>query len=294
MNYILYQAYGNKDILNEAIFSILSFERLPSKPDVEFVIYTDDKEYFKNRVPENTHFELITKPQLTIWRGATDFVHRVKVEIIKDFFGKYKGNLLYIDTDTTFISDPSPIFEGIDEGKVYMHICEGKIDSGDNLVFKKLSKFLKGKSFILKNKETLSIREDIPMWNAGLLAFDTRTAILLDEVLEITDILHNSYQRHVMEQLAFSFVLQTKRNLLPADKWVFHYWNFKEIRPVLNDFLSSHQNLSFKELSKIGAKIDIKELFIPKGLFESLPRWKQKVRKIFKLKTWQMPEYKFW
>lgn len=294
MNYILYQAYGNKDILNEAIFSILSFERLETKPDVRFVIYTDDIDYFKNRVPENTHFEIITQPQLKIWRGATDFVHRVKVEVIKDFFNKYNGSLLYIDTDTTFLSDPGIIFDGIAAGKVYMHICEGKIDSGDNLVFKKISKFLKGKSFVLKNKETLVIRADIPMWNAGLLGFDGRSASLLDEVLDVTDTLHTAYKRHVMEQLAFSFILQTKRELLPADQWVFHYWNFKEIRPVLNDFLSSHKNISFVELAVIASKLDIKNLFKPKFAFESLPRWKQKIRKIFRLSTWEMPDYKFW
>ena len=294
MNYILYQAYGNKDILNEAIFSILSFERLATKPEVTFVIYTDDEVYFKDKVPANTQFELLTKAQLIIWRGPTDFVHRVKIEIIKDFFTKYTGNLLYIDTDTTFLADPAPIFTGISAGKVYMHICEGKIDSGDNLVFKKLSKFLKGKSFTLKSKGILKIREDIPMWNAGLLGFDKRSVVLLDEVLDVTDTLHSAYQRHVMEQLAFSFVLQTKRDLLPADQWIFHYWNFKEIRPVLNDFLSSHRNITFDKLAHTASKLDIRELFKPKGAFESLPSWKQKVRKIFRLKTWELPDYKFW
>ncbi len=294
-NYILYQAYGNKDVLNEAIYSILSFHNQKTRPEVTFVVYTDDPAYYEGKIPEGVIFESLTQEKLTRWKGPTNFHHRVKVEMIIDFFSKYDGNLLYVDTDTCFKADPAPLFDGIDKGKVFMHVCEGRIDKvTDNLVFKKLVRFLKGHAFKLKDGSDLVIPADIYMWNAGVLGFNKSVLPKVKEVLELTDVVHQQYEKYVMEQFVFSYVLQNNYTLHEAEPYIYHYWNFKEFRTVIKELLDQFKGAPVKLLAESCARISVESMAEPKQQFESLPKWQKKMKKIFKLRTWEMPRYRFW
>ena len=49
MNHLLFQAYGNKDNLHECLYSLYSLA--DHKCDCQIVIYTDQENYLKDRIP---------------------------------------------------------------------------------------------------------------------------------------------------------------------------------------------------------------------------------------------------
>ena len=62
------------------------------------------------------------------------------------------------------------------------------------------------------------------IWNAGVIGLDPADAKLLDEVLDLTDQFCACSNLHVLEQLAFSYVLTQRSVVSETHDIVFHYW----------------------------------------------------------------------
>ena len=241
-SYIVFQAYGSQDILNECVFALLTLCHHHSQHELDnlkICIYTDQPAFFESFKNSRLDIEFreISKQLLAEWRGAIDFVHRVKIEVLRDFVKDKTGNILYLDTDVYFSRPITEIFDNIHEGKLYMHVMEDQVHHSDNIVFQKLSRFLKN-NVIDVNGAVVNIPEQVAMWNAGVLGFHTKYAHLLDEVIAFTDTVHQQYPKHVVEQFAFSLYFQQTAPLLTAHTFIYHYWNLKELRPVLDSFFS--------------------------------------------------------
>src|SRR5215210_928270 len=120
-NAILYQAYGGNDFINECRYSLLKYLQVYNlKPPAAtaIVIYTDHPHEFSDFIPFFHQFRCkeLTKEIITKWRGANNFVHRLKIEMIADFTQSFNGNVLYVDTDT-YIKEPlENIFQHIEAG----------------------------------------------------------------------------------------------------------------------------------------------------------------------------------
>ncbi|MBC8109984.1 MAG: hypothetical protein H7Y04_02885 [Verrucomicrobia bacterium] len=281
--YLLYQAYGHADIFNECFYSILSFFRTSTTittKQVKIVVYTDKPEKFAD-YPVIT--EKLAAEKITEWRGEKDFVHRLKIKVLQDFFSKYpQAALIYSDTDTAWLQDGYSLFEEIKNGTLYMHIREETLDSKTTLLGRKIYRFLK--------KNDFGIPLDTFMWNAGLIGMNEKKQDLLQEVLKLSDKMYAAYQKHVMEQLAFSFIFQKYGRILPAENYVYHYWNFKEFRVVLNDFFMETASCSFEEKVALSVCILPFEMAKAKNDFKKQPYLLQKIRKMIG-KSWQMPPY---
>ena len=288
MNYIVYQAYGSIDILNEVIYSIASVFKQSESISFQIIIYTDNKEYLTTYLPSNIVFECITTQTISSWRGNIDFVHRVKIMMLKDICKKYKGNILYLDTDTIFISPPDPVFQAIDKGQLVMHLNEGLISNTKNPLFRKIFRQIKSKTYLIEGKE-IKISSNQEMWNAGVIGFPSQKAHFLDAVLELTDCLYRQYPKHVMEQLAFSYVFITQREIVPSDKFIFHYWNFKEFRSVLAQYVSVED--TFEKILANYNLILPYQLNKPKVKFEKKPKIIRQILKHVLKKTWQPINY---
>jgi hypothetical protein len=62
--------------------------------------------------------------------------------------------------------------------------------------------------------------------------------------------MHARYRKHVTEQLAVSWVLQTNLRILPANDVVHHYWqSCAELEPVLADFFARHADADVASLA---------------------------------------------
>lgn len=240
MSYLIYQAYGNKAIFDECIYSIHTFALYhPHNEIIKILIYTDDKSYFQKYINlPYVSYETITEAQILQWKGKIDFVHRAKIEIIKHCLTKYQSSILYLDTDTFFTASSVVIIKQISLQTSVMHTNEGIISEPINPIFKKLKAFLSTFE-IDDNGKKFQIPVSTSMWNAGAIGIHSNALKWCDEILLITDQTYAAYQKHVMEQMAVSYVLQTHSQIIPIEQAVHHYWKEKEnYRTAIKEWLN--------------------------------------------------------
>ena len=227
---ILYHAYGHKALYQQVLFSLLTLHyHINSEYEgLKVVIYTDNLQYFKSFSGDPVFsFELLTKEKITNFKGPDNFVHRVKIMVIKDCFEKYKANILYLDSDTYFLSNPSPLFSGINAATSIMNSNDYDLNNADELY---------------ENEDWLSIRRavrdfhyridgsfiKIPlttrMWNACVIGLSYENRKLVDAVLDLTDQIYANRPVFTAEQFSFSYFLQKKTNLISSGNVLLHYW----------------------------------------------------------------------
>ncbi len=266
-NHIVYQCYGHESIFHECAFSLLSLARASSKEflaDCDIWIYTDRPEWFTtfkdNDLPLN--FRKITEQEIKKWRGAINFTHRVKIEVLRDLCNHVDGNMLYLDTDTILLESLDSVFKHIDDGALYMHTAEGKISDEGNPVLKKLNAYLKQQKHYTAKTGSVN---NLQMWNAGVLGFNTGQQRMLADVLAFTDKVHSEFPKHIVEQFAFSFYFQQAADIKAAAPYILHYWNLKEVRPVLKSFFEYFRNAGWNELVQLGQLVQMHVLMQEKA-----------------------------
>lgn len=243
---IVYQAYGIKEICEQTLFSSVSLLRYLPDNNTEIVVYTDQPEWF-NAFYENhpsVHIVTITNEQIKKWRGEIDFVHRVKIEVLKDAASRFQDTIVYLDGDTYFKENPSKLFSQITDNVSLMHVRESSLANPQDLLTKKIGKFIKKNDFFLSDKSK-KLELDTYMWNAGVIGVSHKNTQFFDEIISLTDQMYSQYQKHVMEQLAVSFVLQAHTDVLPSDHVIYHYWNEKpQYQQEIQNFFSKNTKLS--------------------------------------------------
>ncbi len=275
-NFLVYQAYGITDVMNEAMVSIASLYKVTTDENRPAIyIYTDSLDYFKQFLNSEIHYVITEKQVWDEWKGKQGFVHRAKIEMLLDFAENHSGNILYCDTDTYFLQDPVSLFTQIENEKFVMHTDEGMLNGSINKVFQKLEVFLK--SYRL---EDLKIPSSTHMWNAGVLGFKSGDRNMLRQVLVLADDLYLKYQKHVMEQLAFSFYF-SQRERISCESTVFHYWDFKEYRETLKSFFEDRKHLLFEKWQAETDNILPMDLIKEKHDFLKKPYWERKILKLF-------------
>lgn len=283
-HYLIYQAYGKAEIFHEAIYSIHSLLRRHSSLNFKIIIVTDDSAFFKKYLNDGIIYHEVNKEQIKTWRGSIDFVHRVKIEVLQMLSKQYSGSFLYVDTDIYFLNEIDSLFQEIEQGKTIMCFKENAINKGKNVLYRRLNQFVQSK----KNKSVIT--PDTIMYNAGVLGFNSSFFPILDSVKSLTDQLYQKHPTFIIEQLAFSYYLQQHGKVIETEgKWVFHYWNFKEFRQVLAYLFENYKKTD--DLFAIFDKNKVDEMIVPKRVYESLPSWKRKIKKLLK-NTWVMPEIK--
>ena len=287
--YIVYQSYGAPELLDECKFALLRLYRILGKQTPQVVVYTDQPhefEPFAAIVPltiREMNAQLIGQ-----WKGKNQFVHRVKIEVIKDCLLNRQGKLIYMDSDTCVTSALPELLDRIDTGRVVFHIPEGEIGAGGNLHFRKWKQFLQSnKNLPLQSPDPLKIE----MWNAGVIGLHDSHLPLLDEVLALTDELYPLFPRHTVEQFAFCYTFQKHSiHISEAADIIFHYWNLKEFRTLLRRFFTQHTSVPLQELATLTDTILPQPIVNDKLQFEQLPFFKKIIQKA-KGNTWSIDRY---
>jgi hypothetical protein len=269
-NYIIFLCYGNERIFHECTYALLSLSRLYAEAwpkDTEIWIYTDNPGWFRSfkDCPLPLNYKEVNAATIKKWKGDINFVHRVKIEVLKDFTSEKSGNILYSDTDVVFTHYIDDILNGIGSGRLYMHIMEGRVSAGGNPVFRKLNDYLAASDLKLNAKAM----NEMDMWNAGVLGFNTKYNRLLDEILAFTDKQYPKFRKHIVEQFAFSAYFQDKENIKRAAPYIFHYWNMKEAGQVLASFFEHFKGRSWNELTRYSLLIQMNNLMQEKVAFLS-------------------------
>jgi hypothetical protein len=242
---LVYQAYGRDDVIRQTQFSIVSLLSVlkPSSP-IQIWVYTDNRALFADyfQSPRLRWVE-VTPQQIQTWRGAINFVHRVKVEVLQDAASQFEGPLFYVDGDTYFREDPTNLFSGVSDEQSLMHIAEGRLSDGGDPLTRKIAKFVRKNTFDVGSQELVQMPESTVMWNAGAIGISQKNKSLLKKILALTDAMHSLYPKHVMEQLAFSYYLQTHSKIFSGEKEIGHYWDQKEeYQKAIDEFLLQNPN----------------------------------------------------
>lgn len=231
---LLLLAHGRDDVLTQARFCILTFQHFALREPHRYrvVVYTDSPDRFAD-LGSTVRTELLTPALLRQWRGRDDYVHRVKPEMFLDYAGKYGGRFAFVDSDTYFMHDPAELFSRIAPGRAVLHLREGALEDRWNANARKLHDFVRRTALPLPDGSMGRLPGNTAMWNSGVVGLAPEDRDLLAPSLALLDELYRRYRKHNMEQLALSYVLATRLELVASDDIVFHYWGrgeaFQEI-----------------------------------------------------------------
>jgi len=296
MNYIIYQVHGNIDFYNEALFSILSYYKHNNESENRIIIYTENEHFFKKLLPIDIIYINITSEKIKEWRGKIDFVHRVKIKIIQDFTSKYKGNFLYLDTDTFFTSNIKNIFDSIENEVLFFDKYEFNLFETKNGITKPIISFFK-KNKIQKSDSDfgdIEIKNPFDTWNAGVIGFNSKYSYLLKDIEEFTDLFYPKIKSHITEQLEFCYYFNKIKRPQVTDESIFHYWDFKLFRSILKEFFDFNKSKNLIELIAEIDKINPKVLSKEKIDYRKMTFFKKIIHRILKGRKWKIAPYKLY
>jgi hypothetical protein len=264
---LVVQSYGSENEYRRAVFSIWSFFAWSSGNlnETEAFLYTDQPDYFNkflNGLPL-VYFKL-GADELTRWRGTPPFVHRVKIEVIKEAFSKTNGDIIYVDSDTAFVADYYSIQQEINERHIFMHKHEYRFKEMVDFPLpagKPLHEFyayVTSKSFSLSNGESSAVSPDQISWNAGAIMLTQVHRQYLDDVLRLSDQFYQATYHHGCEQYAFSIIMGRNAKISSCEQVIFHYWPVVQ-KKIADFYLSEKITPGWAELPLDVRKAQVKD-----------------------------------
>lgn len=254
---VVIQSYGSVHEYKRAVFSIISFYAYSSKPkeQTEVVLFTDRPDFFEPFLKElPIKYVHLTHAKIKEMRGSIDFVHRVKIAAIEEAFSLTEGNILYIDSDTFFISDPVQWMDQLSAVNAFMHeneypfkvMKEFKLPAGKT--FHIFYDFVTSRSFFLHDGSELRISPSQISWNAGVILLHREHQSFLKDVYKLTDDFYPDTKNHGCEQYAFSIILDRNTHLSSCKEMIYHYW-FPIKKPIADKFLKDKITEQWASLS---------------------------------------------
>jgi len=283
---LIYLAYGSPDLHAEALYSLLSYYQVARSP-VRVLIYTDAAAAFKQVLGERPgiYYPAVTPAEWQSWRGSSNKVYLLKIGVLTHAAQHYPGNLLFVDTDTIWQADPVPLFTQIEHGQFVMHVSEGKLATGNELS-RKIYRRLKGRVFEVAHRQ-LSLDSTTVLYNSGLLGLRSDLAAQLAQVVLLADQLYAAYNKHMMEQLAFSMWFAGTGKIAEAAPYVLHYWNLKAARPLLTSIFQQHAPHSLEVFYKKATALNLSALHESEMQYRALPSWRRSLLKLLG-RQWQL------
>jgi hypothetical protein len=252
MNTLLVQSFGSEKEYRRAVFAVLSFfaQNRDLVQQFRVVICTDSPFFFKAFLKQlPVQFKQLTPQRIEDMKGKSNFLHRIKIILIQEIFAEYGGNVLYVDSDSFFTSDPQVLVQRVDTSHVFMHTHEYLFQSMKELPLPGGQPFVTfynevvNRTFNLETGKCYFIDEMLSSWNAGVIVIHSSYERYLEDVLELTDEFWKRTQCHACEQYAFSVVFQSVGSLGSCEEINYHYWYRTEKRVMdlkLVEFLDSN------------------------------------------------------
>jgi hypothetical protein len=187
---------------------------------------------------------LLTPDKMTAMRGKIDFLHRMKIAMIEEAFQLTSTNILYVDSDTFFIADPSALLRLVSEKKTFMHKNEYRFDSLRDMRLPAAESFhafldlIEARTFLGANGSPLPVSTLQYSWNAGAMILHKSHATLLPDIYALTDQFYPPTLNHASEQYAFSIILQTHSEIDSCEDIVYHYW-YRVKKTIMDTWLSN-------------------------------------------------------
>lgn len=227
------QSFGRETEYRRVILAVYSFyaKTAAEVSATRVVLFTDNPAYFEHYFQSlPVHYVLLTDARIRSMRGAIDFLHRMKIALIDEAFTITSGDLLYVDSDTFFITDPAPKLSALSPSCSFMHEREYSFDTLKDAelpagaTFQAFYRLLEARTFQLADGDLLRVLPTDYSWNAGVMFLHHSVSRLLPDVYTLTDQFYPDTANHASEQYAFSVVLQRQVTLQPCKDVVYHYW----------------------------------------------------------------------
>ncbi len=254
------QSFGNEREYRRAIFMVWSFwAYTPTSSRV--ILFTDRPDFFRPYFSgQPVEYVLLSPEKIKSMRGSIDFLHRMKIVMIEEAFSISKTNVLYADSDTFFINDPSPLMANLSPSVAYMHEREYNFEEMRYMplpageTFRALVSLLDTNTFVLASGSSLKLSTYQSSWNAGVMMFHPVHKALLPDVYSLTDQFYPPTRNHASEQYAFSIVFQNNTDLSSCKEIAYHYW-YRVKKLIADEFLE--KNVGILLLLDIEEKIDL-------------------------------------
>lgn len=279
MTRLLLLAYGRQAEYQRAIFAALSGWAWQPELPLAATIFTDQPGAFTPYLAGlPITYQLLTPEILTALQGPSQYIHRVKAAVIAQAFQRHPAEeLLFVDSDTFFITAPEPLLRLLASGTPIMHQREYTlaeavtIYAGFNEAHypQKLLSLLASRTFRL-GAEQVRFHPGQSSWNSGVLGLPRALAPLLPDILALLDALYAGTGWFTSEQLAFSLALQADPALplRSSDDYVAHYWG-KRQKMLMDTLLNQQLTSAFSGLSLAERLRRVRQL---------VPRWHRQVQ----------------
>jgi hypothetical protein len=262
--HIVYLSHGSRKYHDQTRFSVLTLLHLlleQQRDDVRIVVYTDDA----GEVPQHPLIQavVLSRAELAGYRGPFDYVHRIKLSVLRRASAELPGPLLYVDCDTRWLHLPDAIFDGLRGGQgqapqCCMHVAEGAFSEA---FFPDYYHFVQHKPGQLQRLGVTDTSR-LLMWNAGAIGLPAGSTAFFDDVLRVSDYLFTRVvPRNWVEQFALSLVACSRYQMVALDTALHHYWNYSYEAPLYlaRFFDSQPAGLTVPQLAAACASHDWRE-----------------------------------
>jgi hypothetical protein len=244
---ILYLSHGGQNYYDQTRYSVLTLLALlfeHNRNDVCIVVYTDRPD----QLPAHDLMRTVrVGPQdFAAWRGPLNYVHRIKLGVLRRALGDLSPPLIYVDSDTRWLQIPDAPFAALNDDSLqgardgqdarspinpfYLYKVEGVISA---TFFPQYFRLLRKSRHKL---EAWHLPHDPPwtMWNSGTVGIPGRSDGFIDDVLRINDaLLPLVGSRNCVEQLALSLAAASRFQVRPFDVYLEHWWPYGSELPAL-------------------------------------------------------------
>jgi hypothetical protein len=189
---------------------------------LKVVIYSDEPEAFA-QLDGRASVRRVMPGEIRAWRGPHNFVHRFKIEMIRDAVSDPDvGRLLYFDADVAFRAPLADLASRIGPGRSVLHVREFDILTHRT---RQMRRFRRHMRRLSHRNEPLDLAHT--MWNAGVIGLDRREFPLVARWRDLVDEVYEQWPYWTHEQWALSYLLERATVVAPADDVVLHYWGQK-------------------------------------------------------------------
>lgn len=226
---------------------------------IRTIVYTDDPSFFKQYLSHlEIEYVMLTEELLLEMLGDSDYIHRRKVGVIDLTFKKYPvEQLLFIDSDTFFIGNPTKMLNGFSDGISFMHKREYNFEEGlqhfsafnQGKYPKAFINYISGRDFVINSRTERFSKYDYS-WNSGVLGLNAAFSACIPDVFKLTDEFYANSHWFISEQLAFALILQKTTTIIPTEEIVLHYWG-KRQKTLMDAFIV---DLFFNQISELKEK----------------------------------------
>lgn len=238
---IVYLVHGGNKFYDQARLSILTlldplFKQ--GREDYQIVVYCDKPHLLPQH--EFVRSRPVTPEQLQRWRGPLDFVHRIKLEMLRDAASRFQDPFIFVDCDTRWLRLPDAEFEALSapaaagqKPAFFMHMNDGEISATFYPhYFRHLNRHAAMQLAPWHIKPG-----PWQMWNSGVIGVAPSIAgTFFDDALAISDLLHLYLRPRIFtEQCAFALLAATRFDVRPFDHCLHHYWDYSFEAPTYLD-----------------------------------------------------------